>query len=591
MLLKIKKIFTILTIIFLTTTLICCDYDYHQKQIMIKEYFNYLMNDFNNQNHKKKNEKKPLKHKKRKKTIKHQKNINNQKKKKINIDNETTLIIDEIKKEIDHLDISNNVINNEQKRLQHCQVLIKKINAYQDKDVYQLLLPLQKTLIKKAKVIKKEKPLFINKLIMIIIDFWFGYQIIMNTYYLYENKQYQKKIENCFQTKNKKEKNQLSKTLYKKIIKDLKDETNNLYQFMSLATLRMSTIINKITVIYYFRFFYYLCFYSLINITFNHFFSNDNKRLFNTIKYFFFHQKEKKKLNHYFFIIQKKKAHFCYHHLLLTSDDQQLYYYVPLLFDGTSNYFLNICHLFYCFFFLISLFPYAYYFGLNNNCIINFTNDIINNNDNDNNNKRQLPPKTLSINVVLWKMIACDKIIHFNLFRSSYSYHYNANCFWQIICFLIKDQYLNNDEKWQETFNNKKIENGIKKNLKAILICRFIFKKINYCLFFFSLFYLFFTLCHFFIYHCYHLQPLKKQISCLMILIIIAILLSLLSMFTIFKYSKSTNKIINFKKFITFTWLKLDKDRYPDYVNAFINYYNAFFSNISNEHIYSLLFD
>ena len=104
-------------------------------------------------------------------------------------------MIDDIKDRIDHIDVENNIINKEQIRLIRCQKLIDQINAFQkEKTFYQwLLLPLQKTLVIKQKLIKHYHQSLIGQIIMIIINLYFGYKLFMSFKLLLEKNDFETK--------------------------------------------------------------------------------------------------------------------------------------------------------------------------------------------------------------------------------------------------------------------------------------------------------------------------------------------------------------------------------------------------------------
>ena len=244
--------------------------------------------------------------------------------------NKQELIIKEIKEQINHIDINhNNVINNEQKRLQSCQTLIDKINSYhEEKIIYQSLLSWQKELINKQKLIKHYHQSLIGELINIIINIIIMIMIINMI---------------------------ISKTKNKKIAFLL------------------------------FIMFHYYC----VNYFFNNLFNDNNERLFNTINYFFrYRYISKKTLNHYLFVDEKQVGSFLYNRSMSFIHNQQKYYYVPLIFDHTCNWFLSFFSIIYALFFIFNIFfifRYCcfFYFDVNIELKEKINNIIINDNNNN----------------------------------------------------------------------------------------------------------------------------------------------------------------------------------------------------------------
>ena len=274
-----KYYLKILTIIFLTATLICC------------------------QNNKQKN------------YHYQQQNINHHEQEKI---------IHEIKSKINNIDVDNNVINNEQKRLQSCQTLINEINAYQNnQELYQLLLPLQKTLIIKQKLIRHYHQSLSNKIITIIINVM---TIIFIAFFI-------------------------TMIVVKHALYFAKKTNVKNYQ------IHQQKIVNLIS------FPILIIFVIFLNYFVNMLFNNNNERLFNNIINLFDHHTSKIKINKCLFINEKQVSFFLYDHSMYLINNKQKYYYVPLLFDDISNWFLTSCHVAYILFFIIAIILIEYIFN------------------------------------------------------------------------------------------------------------------------------------------------------------------------------------------------------------------------------------
>ena len=115
----------------------------------------------------------------------------------------------------------------------------------------------------------------------------------------------------------------------------------------------------------------------LINYLLNHFFNNNNERLFNALNYFFngknfnlitFNNVDNNK--QLFFIHQEEAklffVDFSLSYNLPSCDNQeQNYYYVPFIFDGNASWFLMTLQIVYCFLFIPSVIVYYYCFNIN----------------------------------------------------------------------------------------------------------------------------------------------------------------------------------------------------------------------------------
>ena len=242
----------------------------------------------------------------------------NKKKNNLLLFNKQELIIKEIKEQINHIDVDhNNIINNEQKRLQSCQTLIDKINSYhEEKIIYQSLLSWQKELINKQKLIKYYHQSWISKLIVIIFSI-----IIMLIIFI-------------------------TKMAMDNIDDDKIDNIDNK---------------NTIKINEYWSYFSLIC--CLLFYFLNNLFNNNNERLFNTINYFFrYRYISQKTLNHYLFVDEKQVGSFLYDHSMYLLHNQQRYYYVPLIFDHTCNWFLSFFNIIYLLFLIITIIFFHYLF-------------------------------------------------------------------------------------------------------------------------------------------------------------------------------------------------------------------------------------
>ena len=359
-----KKIIKAL-IIFLTATLICCQNNNKQKKTLPTT--EQLSSSSTIIDHQKKKKKKKNKHhhnqNNKLKTINNNQEIINEKEElKINnneiindehdqqndenkiktIIDKQEKVINDIKEEIDHLDVNNNAINNEQKRLQHCHDLINKINDYQNnQEVYQLLLPLQKTLIIKQKLIKHYYQSLIGKIIIILNNVFFIF-IIMNLIYrmlyFFVFEQNNRFIHFIFVFTNKFDfENRIDFEFFPFV------NNRNNYKFVVAL-------------------FYYIVIFTYINYFLNMLFNNNNERLFNNIVNLFNRHADKRKINKYLFIDEKHVGFFRYDHSCYFIDNHQKYYYVPLLFDNLSNWFLTSCDLMRTCFFIIMIVFFHYFF-------------------------------------------------------------------------------------------------------------------------------------------------------------------------------------------------------------------------------------
>ena len=349
--LKSYSLIKILTVIFLTATLICCQNNKQKKVLSTTKQLSLSTTNIDHQKKKKKNKHHHNQNNKLK-TINNNQEITNEKEElkvnnneiindehdQQNDENKIKTIIDkqekvinDIKEEIDHLDVNNNAINNEQKRLQHCHDLINKINDYQNnQEVYQLLLPWQKELIIKQKLIKHYHQSLFSKIITILISIFniIIYIIYFNFFLL---------IFFNFKIINSK--------IFNKYFKINNFKNGKKMAFWFFTTMFVIFIINTSNII-------------------NHFFNNNNERLFNSImNTFFYRHTIKIKINKCLFIDEKQVGYFLYDHSYYLTNNQQKYYYVPLLFDNLSNWFLTSYHIINTLFFII-MFVFFIYFNI-----------------------------------------------------------------------------------------------------------------------------------------------------------------------------------------------------------------------------------
>ena len=397
--------------------------------------------------------------------------------------NEQKIIVNEIVNDIKKIDINNNVVNNKQLRLQRCYELINKINDYQEKAKEKIfnnvLLTYKKIIIRKQTHINYLYQSFTKQLLMMMINLFFIYKIIINAYYLScaakENRTYAKiskpflsdsaKNNIVLEEKKKDQKLNIKQLLtflknnkievendideIKEIInigqkddqeEEKKNEIIDLHQFMVTSILRL--IANPLkgycnNTIYYFQFFYHCCFYCLLHYLFDFLFNNYNARLLNTIIIFLYRHRQKKIANYYFVDVKNINYFFSYYHDFYLFDNDETYGYIPSLFDGTSNWFLSFNEIIYFVLFVMTAIPYCYYFAESYFLIKSYTKTItFVNND-----------QLFFTSQVMYEQISSiikknhqQKITLTNLKAMSINY------FFYLLCFLIKDQYLTNEK-------------------------------------------------------------------------------------------------------------------------------------------------
>ena len=335
------------------------------------------------------------------------------KKKKIISDqtvNEQETIIDEINNALNYIDVNNNIINTEAIRYQRCQTLINKINNYQNnQELYQLLLPLQKKIIIKQKLIKHYHQSIFGKIIIIVVNFFFTGKIfflfyIMITSFLksilpqnnpshlynwyfhynennliaidydYFNYEMKNDDDDYFNYETKNNDDDYFNYETKNNDDQIKISITNIYFLIMKKKYQVLLGENKTIDLYFhekdgrkifllYQLSYACCLFFFINYILNCLFNNDNERLYNHFNLFIHRYRyQKKTIAQLLFIDEKQIDHFLYDRSRLLFFNNQNYYYVPTLFDGTSNYFLNVFKLVsicFLFFFFIPYYCYA----------------------------------------------------------------------------------------------------------------------------------------------------------------------------------------------------------------------------------------